>query len=310
MIKPFLYRVIAVVGPTASGKSDFAVALAQQIIDHKKELGVKGAEIISADSRQVYKGFDLSSGKITQGEMGGIPHHLLDVVPPTQQYSVAQFVQDASKVIDSLVSKNIVPIVCGGTSFWIDALLQGVSLPDVPPNHALRETLSTLSTEELFTLLQQKDPRRVDTIDPYNPHRLIRAIEIVEALGSVPAPATNPLYQSLYIGIQTDKDTLTEKIALRLDERIRQGMIDEIINAHQKGVSYDRLEELGLEFKWTARYLQGVLSLEEMKKELCNDIVHYAKRQMTWLKKNPSIVWIEKKRPDAVWPQVVSFLQD
>lgn len=303
-------KIIAIVGPTASGKSDFAVALAQQIIDHKKELGVKGAEIISADSRQVYKEFDLSSGKITQEEMGGIPHHLLDVVSPIQQYSVAQFVEDTSKIIDFLMSKKIVPIVCGGTSFWIDALLQGIELPDVPPNHALRKTLSTLSSQELFDILQQKDPRRADTIDPHNPHRLVRAIEIAEALGSVPNPVANPPYQSLYIGIQVDKDTLKGKIARRLDERIAQGMIDEIVNAHQKGVSYDRLEELGLEFKWTARYLQGKLSMDEMKQELCNDIVHYAKRQMTWLKKNPFIVWTEKKRPNAVWAQVVSFLQD
>lgn len=301
-------KMIAVVGPTASGKSDLAVDIARYIIKEKDELGVNGAEIISADSRQVYKEFNLSSGKITPEEMKGVPHHLLDITSPTTSYTVAHFQRDARQIIQQLHNNNIIPILCGGTAFWIDSVLYNTSIPSIPPNVPLRKKLKDVSTKDLFALLQKKDLQRAATIDPHNPHRLIRALEIVEAIGKVPPLSHTTTYATLVLGIQTEKEQLADRINKRLETRIQEGMIEEIANIHHNGVSYKRLEELGLEFRWTARYLQGTLSLSDMKQHLVHDIIAYAKRQMTWLKRNKEIVWIPNNVNNA-WPLVKKLLE-
>ena len=169
-------KVLAIVGPTASGKSALAVRLARRF----------GGEIISADSRQVYRGLDIGTGKITKREMYGIPHHLLDVADPRQQYSAGVYAKAAQKIVRYIVQKNKLPIIVGGTGFYIDAALGTIVLPEVPPNQKLRKELTKKTSGQLFTMLQKLDPSRAKAIDRQNPVRLIRAIEIAKVLGHVP----------------------------------------------------------------------------------------------------------------------------
>lgn len=275
-------KLIIILGPTATGKSALAVRLAKH---------VRG-EIISADSRQVYRGMNIGTGKITKKEMGGVPHHLLDVVSPTQQYSVARYVRDARKAITAILSQNHVPIIVGGTGLYIDALTRGLVLPEVPPNPKLRARLEKMTTEKLFALLKKKDPRRAVTIDRHNRRRLIRALEIIEAFGKVPVLQKQPEFQTLFIGLSLPQEKLNTKIHARLLSRMRQGMVSEVKKLHANGVSWKKLEGFGLEYKNIAQYLQKKMTKEEMLTRLSKDIEHYAKRQMTWFKRHPDIHWL------------------
>jgi tRNA dimethylallyltransferase len=282
--KKSLPFVIVVLGPTATGKSDLAVTLAKRL----------NGEVISADSRQVYKGLNLGTGKITKREMQGVPHHLLDVASPKKQFSVADFVRHGEKAIEHILKKQKVPIICGGTGFYISALLGEVSMPNVPPNKVLREKLSTLSTEALFAKLKKKDPKRALTIDKDNPVRLIRALEVVEALGAVPMPQQQPSsYSVIKIGIDFPDAVLKERILKRLGLRLKKGMLKEAETLHAHGLSYKRMEALGLEYRFMARLLQKKISKEIFKEQLLNEIWHYAKRQRTWFKKDKTIHWIK-----------------
>lgn len=275
-------KIIVIVGPTASGKSDLAVLLARKF----------NGEVISADSRQVYRGLDLGTGKVNKKEMGGITHHLLSVSSPKKQYSVAEYQRDANLAIKKILFKKKIPIICGGTGFYVDALIYNAIFPDVPPNIKLRKKLEQKTNTELFQILQKKDPERAGTIDRHNPRRLVRAIEIVNALGSVPARNFNSHYNPLFIGISVPTTTLNERIRTRLLTRIRRGMCAEVRNLHAKGLSWKRMEELGLEYRYIARYLGGKITKNEMLTQLTSEIIHYAKRQHTWFKRNKYICWV------------------
>jgi len=278
-----MQKAYVIVGPTASGKSALAVTLA------KKYRG----EVISADSRQVYKGMDIGTGKVTKREMQSIPHHLLSVVDPRKQYSVEQYKKEVTRALQDILARGKTPIICGGTGFYIDALVHGTTLPSVPPNRALRKKLEKLSINKLFALLQKKDPTRAKTIDAKNPRRLIRALEIVEALGSVPKQKNTPLttIHFEWIGVDLPDEKLKKRIHIRLMERMRKGMVAEVKKLKVQGLSWKRLESFGLEYKWLALYLQGKVKKEEMLEKLELDIWHYAKRQRTWFKRNKDIVW-------------------
>lgn len=289
-------KIYVVVGPTASGKSDFAVQLAKEI----------RGEVISADSRQVYKGLDIGTGKITRKEMRGVPHHMLDVASPQKTYTAEDFAREARVVLIHILRCGKTPIICGGTGFYIDALLATEDFPKVPPNRKLRATLSKFSTERLFMLVQKKDPERAETIDPKNKVRLIRALEIVEALGKVPKrtveykkelhiPELKSVYTVKWIGLVPSKELLRKKIEARLQKRLDHGMLAEARQLHAprtgRPLSYKRMEELGLEYRTMARYLQRKISRKEMEKEILTKIIQYAKRQMTYWKRNPHITW-------------------
>lgn len=280
-----LPKIIVVLGPTASGKSDLAVQLAKKF----------NGEVISADSRQVYKGMNLGSGKITKKEMRGIPHYLLDVVSPKKIYSVAEYQKTAHKIIGEILGEHKLPIVAGGTGFYIQSIVDNISLPEVPPNQKLRKELEKKSVAELFKLLKKLDSKRAKTIDAQNPHRLIRAIEIAKYLGQVPALKKEQKYDSLQIGIQVDFTELEKKIALRLTKRLKQGMVAEVKNLHTSGISWKRLEGFGLEYAFIARFLQNKISKQEMLDSIKTESLKYAKRQMTWFKKDKRIVWIKNK---------------
>ncbi len=278
--------IIAVVGPTATGKSRFAVELAQRF----------NGEIISADSRQVYRGLDLGTGKITKPEMLGVPHHMLDCASPQENFSVAEYVQKAEAALVDITSRTKLPIVCGGSGQYVDALLRNGPLPDVPPQEKLRAELEKKTAEELITMLRKLDPVRAADIDPYNKRRLIRAIEIVTVTGKpvpslVKAKAKDP-FDVLWLGIDTNTQELKARIAHRLKERLDRGLVAEVRRLHEHGLSWERMEELGLEYRYTALFLQGKLREEDYRDQLATAIWQYARRQRTWWRQHDDIVWV------------------
>ncbi|MEK7525539.1 MAG: tRNA (adenosine(37)-N6)-dimethylallyltransferase MiaA [Patescibacteria group bacterium] len=276
-------KVIIIVGPTASGKSSLAIKLAKRF---------KG-EIISADSRQVYKGMDIGTGKVTKQEQRMIPHHLLDVADPKKDFSVARYIQLAEKAILDIHSRGKLPIICGGTGFYIDALLGTATLPEVPPNKKLRKHFNKFSAQHLFEMLRKLDPRRAHNIDRHNKRRLIRALEIIAQTGKpIPEPKPESKYDTLWVGINLSKEKLAKRIEKRLDDRLKHGMVTEVKKLHNQGVGWKRLENFGLEYRWIAHYLQNKVSKEEMRNLLLRDIIKYSKRQMTWWKRNKEINWI------------------
>lgn len=270
-----MQKIIVVCGPTATGKSDYAVALAQKI----------NGEIVSADSRQVYTGLDIGSGKITQREMKRIPHHLLDVANPKRVFSVAQYKRLADKAIKDMLKRGKTPIVCGGTGFYIDAIVYDQNLPEVKPDYALRKQLEKLSTEELANKLEILDVERFETIDTKNRVRLIRAMEIATALGKVPKTTRIKKYDVEWHYLDFPDDVLKKRIHDRLLKRMKDGMVAEVKRLHAEGISWKRLESLGLEYRYLALYVQNKLSKADMLTQLELAIWHYAKRQRTWFKK-------------------------
>ena len=286
-------KLVVILGPTASGKSAMAVNLAQKF----------NGEIISADSRQVYRGMDLGSGKITKKEMKGIVHHLLDVAVPQKRFDVVKYRKLAQKAIAEILKKGKTPILCGGTGFYIQAVVDGIILPAVKPDWHLRSDLEKLTTEQLFEKLKKLDPRRAKTIDKNNPRRLIRAIEIVMKTKK-PVPRLRKgyggqAYSVLIIGIKKTPEELKKLIAGRLRARLNMGMVAEVKKLHQGGISWKRLEEFGLEYRFIAQYLQKKLSYDEMLQLVQKESEHFAKRQETWFKRDKRINWI-KKQPEAV----------
>jgi tRNA dimethylallyltransferase len=278
---------MVILGPTASGKSDLAVKIALK----------RNGEIVSADSRQVYKGLDIGSGKITKKEMRGIPHHLLNVVSPNKVFTASDYSVLARNATQDILSRKKLPIICGGTGFYIDALLYGDSFASVPPNPVIRKKLEKLPTEELAKRLSELDPDRFSSIDVKNRVRLIRSLEIVLSTGKpVPKIRKRPLYDAEKIGILWPIKELDKRIEIRLDKRLESGMIEEVANLksppHGKGLSWKRLYELGLEYRYISLYLKGELSYKEMRELLLTAIRQYAKRQMTWFKRDKEIKWI------------------
>lgn len=295
-------KIIVILGQTSTGKSDFAVQVAKKI----------NGEIISADSRQVYKGMNLGTGKITKKEMQGVKHYLLDITPPSKVFSVSDFQKLGNKAIDEITKKGKVPIICGGTGFYIDSLLEQRNYPEVKPNKKLRESLIKKDTTELFVLLKKLDIKRANNIDKNNKVRLIRAIEIVKALGKVPEINSNSQLPNIKIGLHMPPEILKKMITLRLLKRIKKGMIKEVEKLHKNGVSWKRMDSLGLEYRYVSLYLQNKLAKEEMIKKLNTEIWHFAKRQKTWFKRDKNIIWIDPRKEiekKNALKEIISFLK-
>lgn len=271
-----LPKIIVVCGPTATGKSDRAVELAR----------LYNGEIISADSRQVYKGLDIGSGKITTKEMRGVPHYMLDVASPLRTYSVARFQKKAQVHIADILKRGKVPIICGGTGFYIDAIIFNTEFPKVTSDALLRKKLEQKSVEELFKVLQKKDSRRAKIIDRHNKVRLVRALEIIATLGKVPKLSKKLMYNVERVYLDFPDDVLKERIHVRLLKRMKQGMLAEAKRLHANGMSWKRMEKLGLEYRFLALVLQKQMTKVEFAAELELASWHYAKRQRTWFKKS------------------------
>lgn len=274
MQKPKIYVVC---GPTATGKSDYAVELALR----------ENGEVISADSRQIYRGMDLGTGKITHEEMRGIPHHLLDIRDPNEDFSVEEFQKLAFEKIKDILSRNKVPIICGGTGFFIQSIVDNIIFPVAPANPILRAELETKSLPELQEILKTIPTEDGAKIDTENKRRVIRAIELGAALGKIPAVKYGEQkYDFEIIGLDKPDTELQERITKRLTVRLHAGMIDEVKKLHESGVSWERLENFGLEYRFIAEFLQNKISEEQMLETLKLKIWQYAKRQRTWFKKS------------------------
>lgn len=272
-------KVIAVVGPTASGKTAFAVDLAEKI----------GGEIISADSRLVYKGFDIGTAKPTLDERRGIPHYMIDIAEPEVDYSAGLYVHEAKRIIEDIQSRGKVPIIAGGTGLYINILLMNYDLPKVEPDYELREALKL--EEDLPAILAELDPETAQLIDKNDRKKLIRAIEIVKTTGKpIQRRKNNPEYEIEWIGLNYPRDVLYDRINRRVDLMFEAGLIDETKNLLQKhGRIPNLLYTIG--YQEVIQYLDGLLTLDEAVDKLKQNTRRYAKRQLTWFRKNPAINW-------------------
>lgn len=279
-------KLLVILGPTASGKTDLSIRLAKKF----------NGEIISADSRQVYKGMDIGTGKVTKKEMKGIPHYLLDVVSPKTRFTVTDFKKKAQKDIKDIQKRNKLPILVGGTGFYITVVIDGITIPEIRPDWKLRKILEKKTIQELFKQLKKLDPKRAKVIDKNNKRRLVRALEIVlKTKKPVPSLKKEPINSDvLMLGIK--KDNLKELIEKRLLKRLKTGMVAEVKKLHKSGVSWKRLEEFGLEYRYISFFLQGKMTKQEMIKRLQKKIEHYAKRQITWFKKDQRILWVSNSK--------------
>lgn len=279
-------KLIVIAGTNASGKSGLGVELASRY----------GGEIVSADSRQVFRGLDLGSGKITPQEMRGVPHHLIDVCQPGDFFSMADFQRLAYAAIDGIQARGKLPFLVGGTGLYVDAVAEGYELSDRAPDLALRAELETHTTPELYQMLQEKLPGT--EIDPRNRNRVMRALERLAADDYHPGKR-QPRYEVLKLGVSWDRETLKQRIDERLERRLRDGMVQEVQGLLDAGVSREFLMKLGLEYRYLTRYLDGELTYEQMVLELGNAIKKFAKRQVTWFKKDPAIHWLDMRADPA-----------
>lgn len=294
-------KIIVILGQTSTGKSDLAVEIAQKI----------NAEIISADSRQVYRGLNLGSGKITKEEKKEVPHHLLDVVEPMENFSVHDFVKHGRLTIREISKRGKNIIVCGGSPFYIDALLYDQNFAKVKANQKLREKLEKKSTEELASMLEKKSKKDFERIDTKNKIRIIRALEILKELGKIPKNKKIEKYSTLWIGLKMEKEELFEKIESRLERRMNEGIINEVQTLlEKKKINHKKLESLGLEYRFASRYIKNELNHTEMVSELFSAIKKFTKRQMTWFKKNKKINWFHpKNQKENIFMLVEKFLK-
>ncbi len=290
------YNALVVLGPTATGKTALGVCLARAF----------SGEIISADSRQVYRGLDLGSGK-DLAEYGEIPYHLIDITDLGSEYSVFDFQRDFAVAFNAVRSKGALPVIVGGTGMYLDSIIRGYSFEEVPENQALRKSLELLSVEELVSRLlavKKEVHNRTDLVDR---SRLIRAIEIAEYKRDDQANRaerkSNLDFRPLILGVRVERRELRARIKSRLLSRIGEGMIEEVNGLHASGASWERLERLGLEYRITAEYLQGkIADRKQYTEELNQSIGQFAKRQETWFRgmerKGVQINWIENGNRD------------
>lgn len=276
-------KVIAIVGPTASGKTAYSIELAKQI----------NGEIISADSRYVYKGFDIGTAKPTKEEQDGIPHYMIDIVEPEFEYSAGLYKQEASKLISEINSKGKIPIITGGTGLYIDILLKNYNLPQIEANRELRDSLMQLETETLFEKLAKLDKDATNIIDSNDRKKIIRAIEIITTSGKT-LNETRGIGESKYeiewLGKNFDRDTLYARIDKRVDIMVETGLIEETKALLQKhGKIPNLVNTIG--YREIISYLDNNCSLEEALDLLKKNTRNYAKRQLTWFRRNQDIKW-------------------
>lgn len=265
--------ILCIIGPTASGKSHRAV----------EEAIARNGEVISVDSRQVYRMLDIGTEKTSTDEMRGVPHHLIDVRDPRETYTAGDFVEDATRLIADISARGKLPILAGGTHFYFDALLNG--LPEnVPPNPGLRETLEQLTNEELYARIEVRDPERAHALDPHNRRRLLRALEITETLGKVPERTGGAEYDVTWIIVDPGADALRERLKERLEAALARGLVEEVRQVRAY-VGDERLNELGLEYRIVGEYLRGERSEDTLVPALIARLSQYARRQRAWIRR-------------------------
>ena len=298
-------NLIVILGPTASGKTHLASKLAYDL----------QGEIISADSRQVYKNMDIGTGKdLNQYIINGrrIPYHLIDIVAPENEFNLFEFQYRFYKIFSELIEKKILPVLVGGTGLYLESVLTGYNMPHAPINQELRKGLYRKSKDELQKMLLALKPQLHNKTDLEDSERLIRAIEI-ERARSIKDQPQKPDIDAVVFGIRWERSTLRQRITARLKERLEQGMIEEVINLHAAGLSWTKLESFGLEYRFISQYLQRKISFDEMTNKLNTAIHQFAKRQEMWFrrmeKKGIVINWLQSNDYSLLKESVMKFLQ-
>lgn len=287
--------LVILTGPTAVGKTKASIGLAKAI----------GGEIISADSMQVYKEMDIGSAKIRPEEMDDVPHYLVDELEPHEEFHVVRFQQMAKQAMEKIYSNGHIPIVVGGTGFYIQALLYDIDFTENDGDMAYREELETFASENgaeaLHNILREVDPESADTIHANNVKRVIRALEFYKQTGTkisehneTERQKESP-YQFYYFVLNDDRANLYDRINRRVDLMIEEGLVDEVRALKEKGYTKDMVSMQGLGYKEMFEYLEGDISLEEAIYKIKRDTRHFAKRQITWFKRERDVIWIDKK---------------
>ena len=295
-----LPKVVAVVGTNASGKSALGIELAKKY----------NAEIISADSRQVFRGLDLGSGKVTPEETQGVPHHLIDVREPNEFFSMADFQRMAYRAIDEIRGRGRLPMIVGGTGLYVDSVLDGYLLSDKEPDLAYRAELEKLTTPQLYDMLLELKPDV--QVEKNNRNRVMRIIERIHD-GDDATPGKQARFESLRLGVSWPREVLSRRIDERLQRRLEQGMIEEVQRLMDGGATTEFLLGLGLEYRFITQYLIGEIpDRQAMLDKLAIAIKQFAKRQMTWFRRNPEIVWLDMSGDafDQACTAIDAFLRD
>ena len=279
-------KLIVIAGTNASGKSGLGIELALKF----------DAEIVSADSRQVFKGLDLGSGKVTPEEMKGVPHFLLDVAEPGDYFSLKDYQKLAYEAIDDIRARGRLPFLVGGTGLYVNAVTDGYELTEAPVDEDLRKKVEAMSITELTELLREKLGDLPENLDLKNKRRLERAAE--KALMDKPLNLTSrKRYDTLVLGVTWERQKLYKRIEERLDRRLEEGMIEEVEGLRRNGVPDDFLYRLGLEYRYILLYLKGnFASKDEFRSKLFMEIRHLAKEQMTWFRKRKDMIWIDMEK--------------
>jgi tRNA dimethylallyltransferase len=286
--------LIILTGPTAVGKTHLSIALAKAV----------NGEIISADSMQVYRQMDIGTAKIRPEEMEGIPHHLVDVLSPMEEFNIVRFQQMAKEAMEEIYAKGKIPILVGGTGFYIQAVLYDIDFTETCEDKEYREKLWELAKDQgeqvLHDLLKEKDPKAAEEIHPNNVKKVIRALEFYQSTGK-PISEHNEEqrkkespYQSLYLVLNQDRAVLYDRIEKRIDQMMEEGLVEEVTNLKNQGCHRDMVSMKGLGYKEILAYLDGELPLPEAVELLKKETRHFAKRQLTWFRREKEPVWIDK----------------
>lgn len=297
--------ILVILGPTASGKTALSLRLAREL----------NGEIISADSRQIYKEIDIGSDKIPVEKQEGIPHHLIGVVSPDQVYTMSDFKRDAEALIEDIYARRKLPVLVGGTGLYIRAMVQNFDLPSVPPNAELRQKFESILQENgeekgkeiLYKMLEKRDPDAAKKIHPNNIPYVTRALEIVEKVGKKSEQKLEPKYRAYVVGIDWPREELSKRIDARVDEQIKRGLIEEARMLLQKyNVKLPSMTSLGA--KEFLEYFEGRSPLESVVERLKANTRNYAKRQQTWFRKEPDVHWINGEQLERQPENIVEGL--
>lgn len=293
-------KIVVIVGATASGKTSTSVKLAQKF----------NGEIISADSMQIYKGMDIGTAKVTLDEMGGIEHHLINIVEPTENYSVAMWVRDAKEKIADIISRGKCPIIAGGTGLYVTSLLNGYSFFDTPQDDERREYYRSVLKEKgvdyLYNILNEKSPEKAETIDKHKTKAVIRALEIIDNGGT--EGKAEPLYDYLLIGLDFQREELYSRINLRVDEMFANGLIKEFeMLRNQYGLNPYHQSAGAIGYKELFPLINNEVDLETTKSLIKQHSRNYAKRQLTWFRRMPNIIWLS---PVSEYDKIESLVKE
>ena len=288
-----IFNIISIIGPTACGKTKLSVKLAARY----------NGEIISGDSRQVYRGMDIGTGKDLEEyntPEGPVPYHLIDIADPAEDYNLYRYISDFDRCYNSITVRGKLPILCGGSGLYIEAALKGYELPDIPEDRETRDKLEGETKEKLLALLMEESPEILSRTDTSSSRRIIRSIEIARHMkraGSSITPQRKTEYKPLIIGITLPREEIISRIDRRLEKRLGEGMIEEVETLLDNGVPAERLIKLGLEYRYCTLYLKKELTIEQMTEKLSTEIHRFAKRQMTWFRgmerRGLQISWIQ-----------------